>query len=169
MLMDERKSQSISQGIKPRDFTDMAQDPDGFFHLADDGVQRSYDASGNVIDYRQLTNAEIMSMIDALPASRADMSSHLYAEFAEIDGTSVTDEAQLMDPSDHLRPQGADGESEDIAPRSDNLAHSAKRDLEGRSLYCLGKECTSSGACTFLGCSICQLYDRIFRLKVCLV
>lgn len=157
--------------VQGKNFDDMIQDPEGFFHLADDGVQRSYDASGNVIDYRQLSNAEIMAMIAALPATRSDMAEHLYAEFAETDGTTVTDEAQLLNPPKHLQPQGgAAGSQEGIAaPKSDSPAHSAKRDLEGRSLYCLGKECTSTSACTFLGCHICQLYDRVFRLKVCLV
>jgi hypothetical protein len=37
----------------------MALDPDGFVHVADDGVARSYAANNTVINYVALSNSQI--------------------------------------------------------------------------------------------------------------
>jgi hypothetical protein len=46
----------------------MALDPDGFVHVADYGVARSYAVNSTVIDYAALSNSQIQQMISQLPA-----------------------------------------------------------------------------------------------------
>jgi hypothetical protein len=79
----------------------MTLDPDGFVHLAGDGVARSYAANNTVIDYAALSNSQIQQVISQLPASHQK---HLEQVFEGVDGYDVTDKSQLLEPPPWLRP-----------------------------------------------------------------
>ena len=74
----------------------MALDPDGFVHVADDGVARSYAANHSVIDYAALSNSQIQQMISQLPASYQEHLEHLRQVFEGVDGYDVANKSQLL-------------------------------------------------------------------------
>ena len=82
----------------------MKAHPDGLFHLAHDGVLRSYDGDRHVIDYRQLSPELIAAYLKTSP--NQDLIH--YDEWAGVDGRQVTDEKALWDPPDNLKPMRFD-------------------------------------------------------------
>ena len=79
---------------------------EGFSHLAIDGVYRSYDSKGEVVDYRKLSPEEISMMLSFQSKHyTAEQNLTLLEKFRGVDGTSVTDEQQLLHPEAALRPQ----------------------------------------------------------------
>ncbi|KAL5358292.1 hypothetical protein BJX96DRAFT_146293 [Aspergillus floccosus] len=77
-----------------------------FTHLATDGVYRSFSSSGEVIDYKQLSPAEITMMLEFF---EKHMNSERFQEtkkkFDGVDGRNVTDLEQLLHPGPELRPE----------------------------------------------------------------
>lgn len=73
---------------------------DGLFHLAHDGVLRSYDGDRHVIDYRQLGPELIAAYLRTSPNQELIQ----YDEWASVDGRQVTDEKALWDPPNGLQP-----------------------------------------------------------------
>ena len=72
----------------------MVTDDDGITHLAEDGVYHSFNGRGGVIDYRNLDNEQIKSML----ASRGiDTETHDMVRWA-VDGRDVTDKRALVEP-----------------------------------------------------------------------
>ena len=59
-----------------------------------------------MLDYRRLSNHEIMRLIEAsgLPAAAE---AEVKREFAGVDGNDVTADEQLMHPPKHLRPDAS--------------------------------------------------------------
>ena len=76
--------------------------PDGLFHLAHDGVLRSYDGNACIIDYRQLTPEQLMAYLKAAPA--AAQKQIRWEEWEGVDGTAVHDENLLWHPVQATRP-----------------------------------------------------------------
>jgi methylmalonyl-CoA mutase N-terminal domain/subunit len=81
----------------------MALDPDGFVHVADDGVARSYAANNTVIDYAALSNSQIQQMISQLPASYQEHLEHLRQVFEGVNGYDVANKSQLLTPPPWLQ------------------------------------------------------------------
>lgn len=79
----------------------MAMDPKGFFHLGDDGVYRSFSGDGTVIDYERLAPSQILDSFTYYSESEKKT---LQKEYADVDGTKVVDEEQILRPKEHLRP-----------------------------------------------------------------
>lgn len=77
----------------------------GFFHLACDGVYRSFSSTGEVVDYKQLSPTEIMAMVEDF-GKYVDAESFEKAKnkFHGVDGRNVTDLEQLLHPGPDLRP-----------------------------------------------------------------
>jgi hypothetical protein len=122
----------------------MALDPDGFVHIADDGVARSYAANNTVIDYAALSNSQIQQMISQLPVSYQEHQEHLRQVFEGVDGYDVTDKSQLFEPPPWLRPFEIDPTT---PTQSRNEAHEAASALENRQItYCVGQPCTTTSA-----------------------
>lgn len=80
---------------------------DGFVHIADDGIARSYDERGVVVDYCRLSNDQLRSMMESLPPSIRHQQAHLKEVYEGVDGHDVTDKTQIWDPPPELRPFGS--------------------------------------------------------------
>jgi hypothetical protein len=142
----------------------MALDPDGFVHVADDGVARSYAANNTVIDYAALSNSQIQQMISQLPASYQEHLEHLRQVFEGVDGYDVANKSQLLTPPSWLQPFKIEPTT---PPQPRDEAHEVASALENRQInYCTGQPCTNTSACQFLGCSFCGDFDRV-DARVC--
>lgn len=77
----------------------------GFCHLASDGVYRSFSSSGEVVDYKQLSPAEITTMLEFFGKHiDSESSEKAKKKFHGVDGRNVTDLEQLLHPGPELRP-----------------------------------------------------------------
>ncbi|THC91262.1 hypothetical protein EYZ11_009281 [Aspergillus tanneri] len=109
----------------------MKMDPKGYFHIANDGVARSYDGNDIVIDYVPLSNDQLMQLLSNLPEPWQKELDHLHSIFDGVDGLQVVDENQLLNPPAWLR-RIVDRE----APRSRNPKRDVESLLEARDWYC---------------------------------
>ena len=66
--------------------------PDGYLHVADDGVARSYDRNDVVINFVRLTNEQLMQLSPQLPAPFQKDLDHLHEVFDGVNGLDVVDE-----------------------------------------------------------------------------
>lgn len=71
---------------------------DGFSHLGDDGVLRSFHPNGTVIDHVKLSTKQIQRMVDG-----HGRNAHLTEVFDGVNGHSVSNE-QATNPAKHLLP-----------------------------------------------------------------
>ncbi|BDD54908.1 hypothetical protein MAP00_000481 [Monascus purpureus] len=133
----------------------LKKDPEGYSHIADDGVARAYDGNDAVIDYVRLSNDQLMQLLLDLPESWQKELDHLHSVFDGVDGLQVVDENQLLNPPAWLRPA-----VNRAAPQSRNPKRDVESLLETRSYYCKGQFCMSPEACQFLGCSNCNFLDE---------
>ncbi|MCJ1247814.1 hypothetical protein MMC30_005029 [Trapelia coarctata] len=69
----------------------MKASPEGLFHLAHDGVYRSYDGNGRVIDYRQLNPEQIKSYLRRM----MDQNAIQLSDWEDVDGRTVNVESAL--------------------------------------------------------------------------
>ncbi|OJD13370.1 hypothetical protein AJ78_06182 [Emergomyces pasteurianus Ep9510] len=79
----------------------LKSDPHGFKHVAKDGVARSYDRNGEVIDAERLSREQLLQV--AATAHSEDEKTNLRHLWANVDTSSI-DEAQLWAPPKHLLP-----------------------------------------------------------------
>ena len=77
----------------------IAQDGSGFVHLARDGVLRSWDGQGKMVDYRQLSNEEVMLYIRAID----DENFIKYEAWESVHGRKLTDAKALWNPEARIR------------------------------------------------------------------
>ncbi|KAK1063500.1 hypothetical protein LTR12_006612 [Friedmanniomyces endolithicus] len=98
-------------------------DPLGFIHVANDGVERSYDANGTVIDYRRLSNDQLTRMAATLSTEMMDV-------WKNVDGNDVTSNSQIFNPPPALRPTAPTAEG---LQQSVNEVAAMKKLLEGRT------------------------------------
>jgi hypothetical protein len=76
-----------------------------------DGVYRSYDSKGEVVDYRKLSPEEISDMLSfQSPHYSAEQNQTLLEKFRGVDGRIVNDEQQLLHPAAEFRPRRSGGE-----------------------------------------------------------
>ncbi|QSS50634.1 hypothetical protein I7I53_11393 [Histoplasma capsulatum var. duboisii H88] len=68
-------------------------DPNGLFHIGNDGILRSYDKDNNVIDYARLDSAELKSL-----AKRYSKDEENLIALWENADSSMIDEAQIWSP-----------------------------------------------------------------------
>lgn len=78
-------------------------DQEGFVHLGDEGVLRSFGRDGSVLDYVQLSPQQIQDNIVHAPPKH---SAHLQEVFTGIDGRDVADIEQLEHPGADIYPAG---------------------------------------------------------------
>ncbi|KAB8233567.1 uncharacterized protein BDW43DRAFT_275506 [Aspergillus alliaceus] len=92
---------------KPSPFPSLKRSPSlkGFNHLATDGVYRSFSSSGEVVDYKQLSPAEITIILEF---HEKYMDSEIFQKtkkkFDGVDGRNVTDLERLLYPGPEIRP-----------------------------------------------------------------
>jgi hypothetical protein len=70
-----------------------------------DGVWRNYDRNRKVISYRALSPDEITEVLDTMPDR---MREQLVERLEGVDGRTVTDVEELMNPVPELRPKFED-------------------------------------------------------------
>ncbi|KAK5125402.1 hypothetical protein LTR85_000511 [Meristemomyces frigidus] len=152
----------------------MISTDDSSTHIGDDGVARAFAGNGTVIDYRKLSNSQLLSLAASLPPSVQDLQEHLEEVYANVDGNDVTDPKELWDPAAHLRPDAAEADDmPEAQPQSRNPQHDVAAALDSRqsygipALYCLGATCSTRAACQFMGCGDCRSSDQAYRRKVC--
>ena len=144
----------------------MTLDPEGFVHIADDGVARSYTANNTVIDYAPLSNEQLKQMVSQSPAALAKDREHLMQVFDVVDGHDVTDKKQIFEPPPLLQPASVKPVSQ---PQSRSEPQEAVAALvDKRVPMCLGRPCTTTAACVAMECVICAIYDRIGQ-TLCLI
>ncbi|KAH7043774.1 hypothetical protein B0J12DRAFT_671778 [Macrophomina phaseolina] len=78
-------------------------DDHGVVHLGNDGVLRSFDASGNVIDYRQLSPDQIRDSIDMYDDIDKGKREHLENIYRGVDGRQVPRE-KVLNPDENAVP-----------------------------------------------------------------
>ncbi|KAE8150459.1 hypothetical protein BDV25DRAFT_154280 [Aspergillus avenaceus] len=76
----------------------------GFTHLATDGVYRSFSSRGEVVDYKQLSPAEIASMLEFFEKHIDSEAFQKVKKFDGVDGRTVTDLEQLLHLGPDIRP-----------------------------------------------------------------
>ncbi|KAJ5993133.1 hypothetical protein N7451_008857 [Penicillium sp. IBT 35674x] len=99
---DEKKDEETSQSWPSLKHSPSLQ---GISHLAGDGVYRSFSSGGEVVDYKQLSPAEITLMVEFI-GKHFDSETYEKAKkkFHGVDGRIVTDSEQLLHPGSQLRP-----------------------------------------------------------------
>jgi hypothetical protein len=157
--------QPTTDGTATKSFAELRRglpvDPDGVFHLADDGVYRSYSANGTVLAYLALTPDQISTVINAYPVKDK---THLTSVYDGVDGTTVNDHDQLWKPSSDLLPNifRTDALAKRIPCDDVPDTTPAKRDtfLRPRDDYCDRWGCRTNGACRSAGCDYCDVIDN---------
>ncbi|KAE8391167.1 hypothetical protein BDV23DRAFT_171767 [Aspergillus alliaceus] len=77
----------------------------GFTHLATDGVIRSFSSSGEVIDYKKSSPAEIIKMLEFFGKYMdPEAFEEVRKKFKGVDGRNVTDLEQLLHPEPGICP-----------------------------------------------------------------
>lgn len=147
---------TLHQASPIRDtFPPLQVDGEGFVHLADDGVLRSYAPNGTVIDFVQLTPEQISKQLTSLPydyyVKHVD---HLNEVFRGVDGFDVTNATLLMHPEgvnfpDYYFKLLKETEQPSPAPAPDATTHLGKG-------QCNHRICRSS--------SVLPAYQRMYIL-----
>lgn len=102
ILTPEKKDEESSQP-----FPSLKHSPslEGFTHLASYGVFRSFSSSGEVVDYKQLSPAEITPILEFWGKYvDSEVSEKAKKKFHGLDGRNVTDLEQMLHPGPELRP-----------------------------------------------------------------
>ncbi|MCJ1226784.1 hypothetical protein MMC12_003438 [Toensbergia leucococca] len=128
--------------------TEWIAHPEGVFHLGPDGVLRSLDGNHTVLNYAQLSPAQVDVFIQG-----QDNYALLKQEFKGIDGRNVTDLALLNEqPALALVPRSLVGREPYYMPPPTQAA--------GPPVYtvkaCNDLYCTNSGFCRMHVCGSCQ-------------
>ncbi|KKZ63040.1 hypothetical protein EMCG_02610 [[Emmonsia] crescens] len=79
----------------------LKSDPDGLKHVGDDGILRSYDGNGSVIDYARFDQDQLMAI--AGWAESPEEKDHLKNLWKNVTTLKV-EENQIWAPPPHLRP-----------------------------------------------------------------
>ncbi|QSS49232.1 repeat set, removed, yeast-enriched transcript [Histoplasma capsulatum var. duboisii H88] len=125
---------SVSEAMKG-----LEHDPNGLVDIGDDGILRSFDSRGTVIDYRRLTTDELHSLSKDFVKGNDE---RLLAMWANVD-SSLVDEEQIWNPrQDYIKQfvsEAATGRLKSRAMR-DSL-------LSPREPHCTDYTCWSHSEC----------------------
>ncbi|KAK5116692.1 hypothetical protein LTR62_007366 [Meristemomyces frigidus] len=123
----------------------LKKDPSGrgISHIGDDGVIRTYDQHGTVLDYAQLDASQLDAYISNLPPLLQPHEAHLREVYTNVSGHDVQAFAQIMTPPDHLRPLWGPGSRgrQDQKPAQE-MAKEVEKRLTG-CMYDVGRRDTS--------------------------
>lgn len=118
----------------------LTRDPAGKADLRLDGVMRSFSSNGTVLSYYQLTPSEISGVISWLAIRKPDTQEQLLGSMQSVDGTLVTDDAQLYNAHKPLVSPLLEGDSSPVARAGGSIFSS-----DGTSGVCGG--CNTSLMC----------------------
>lgn len=152
-------------------------DPEGFVHVAEDGIARSYarmqplpqhasffvqlqltllTANGTVIDYAPMSNAQLTNMVNNLYLTPNERE-HLATTFADVDGFAVKDHHQIFHPSTQLHPAIDPARTHWEEDTDSKEADNSEDTLEGRYVQCKLKRCSIGIECVGMGCDVCVI------------
>lgn len=144
----------------------MRKDPNGIYHIGDDGVVRSFDANAKVIDFVPLSPEDLADAIELVPddvPGKHEWRKHLKEVWTGVDGRKVEEHAMLFPPLSVLPLKFTRPDLMEPGPQSpnDNLDDKI---FEKRQLgFCQSQWCTSSVGCMTLGCTGCFFPDNMTR------
>ncbi|OJD15360.1 hypothetical protein AJ78_04365 [Emergomyces pasteurianus Ep9510] len=121
----------------------LKEDLSGVLHLGDDGILRSFNGDGLVIDYARFDQAQLQAVISWYSGDK-EKQKHLQQLWMNIDSSLITEE-QILHPPQHLLPAFI------TAPRA-SLMSSAE---QHNPLKLFPRFCTQLH---------CQIQDHCFRL-----
>ncbi|KKZ65654.1 hypothetical protein EMCG_08515 [[Emmonsia] crescens] len=128
----------------------LKEDPYGFKHVADDGIARSYNRDGVVVDYVRLNEKQMMEVARWHPEDEGYLTSH----WKSVNGLEVP-ESQVWSPPHHFRPlvlrQPDLYEKMQQSAREPNL-------MERRYLHCSNLVCRSTAECKIGDCVSCIIF-----------
>ncbi|KAI9933948.1 hypothetical protein ASPWEDRAFT_734587 [Aspergillus wentii DTO 134E9] len=172
---------SADANVEVRDLIHgLNQHDDGFVHIADDGVARSYSRDGAVLDVARLHARHLEAYADHYARAIGDpaVKRHLTGIWGGINARDVADE-DLFNPPDHLKPRefrenATDDEDEDDADEYDHSAVEQSPNEEGAAFkrtepFCVGRPCGTTAMCRNTGCHTCGIPDNMkLKEKVCI-
>lgn len=143
---------------------------DGILHIGDDGIARSFDGKGNVIAAIRMSKDELYSWADAM-GDEFDKTD-LRAIWDKADPDSVEQDGAFQPAKELMPPKFTDPEGFQASfdrRRSENPQESILSELSRRAdnNYCLGRRCTTTTACQFMGCQRCLQLDLSALRTVC--
>ena len=147
----------------------METDPLGFVGTSADGVLRSYSANGTVLDYRKLSNANIQTLINSIPASNKDQATELRALFGNADGNDVTDDDQIFNPPEHLKLASRPHPDMSVEKRQNLCVPPKFKGKRGDLPECVGDACAVHENCKCQGCEFCHIWPGAFILQNCVI
>ncbi|PGH32370.1 hypothetical protein GX50_04850 [[Emmonsia] crescens] len=139
----------------------LKNDPHGIKHVGADGIARSYDVRGRVIDSARLTRSQLLAV--AKSASSEDERKHLQGLWANVDPSKV-DEAELWEPPQHVLPTRFVNPEQHAKKMVDagivasvaKAQYDAKKKLQTRFDWCEDVKCGDSWFCElFFLCGPC--------------
>ncbi|KKZ64867.1 hypothetical protein EMCG_09244 [[Emmonsia] crescens] len=129
--------------------------PDGILHIGDDGVMRSFDEVGNVIDYARLNSTHLMTIAGWYSNGTQD---HLQNVWANVDSFLV-DEAQIWSPPEHLLPAQLSTELPAARVSVPEVNPLTSRQV---IVHCPFISCTGHTRCRQYGCTECVIVDKVY-------
>ncbi|OJD12184.1 hypothetical protein AJ78_07175 [Emergomyces pasteurianus Ep9510] len=128
----------------------LVTDSDGFIHIGDDKIARSFDSFGTVLDYARLTDLQLAEIANRYSDS---IRRHLFEVWSGVN-YEVTDDQIWNPPLDVLPP-----------PLSNQPASAAMCELNVKEVlkansHCEFVRCSGHKTCRRAGCAYCVLNDR---------
>ncbi|PGH01838.1 hypothetical protein GX51_05018 [Blastomyces parvus] len=144
----------------------------GFKHVGDDGVARSFGPDGIVIDAAALTNVQLLEEAKNHPDSSARK--HLMELWKNVDGRNVPLEHHYSPPQNVLPLSLRDPEvkKELEAKQNEQLATYGQSPNKRSSILspraCESIICKDTNWCQIYGCAYCRAYDQI-KTQYCVI
>ncbi|OJD19858.1 hypothetical protein AJ78_00218 [Emergomyces pasteurianus Ep9510] len=121
----------------------------GFVHVADDKIVRSYDEDGTVLDYVRLSDDQLEEVLRQYPDSFRE---HLYAIWDGINSLEV-DEEQIWNPPPHLLPPDLTGDPDS------GICELRAREVLKVQYLCRHLKCDNNAYCRANYCHSCIRFD----------
>lgn len=87
-------------------YASLTIDGDGWVHLGDDGVVRSYAPDYTVISHARLSPEQISANLARFsPSYEQQLEDYLSGVFKGVDGRTITNETEILDPGDDILPE----------------------------------------------------------------
>ncbi|EEH03083.1 predicted protein [Histoplasma capsulatum G186AR] len=138
----------------------LKQDPEGFTDIGADGIARSLDGQGNVIDFRRLTNAQLLKLAQTTSVDAEELE-HNIAAWQDADGWKVPLTQALNPPNkaEDINNHGSMAKSIDTRP-----AAMAAMQLRA-DIWCYAITCTTNIECRRIHCTGCS--TRPYQRRYC--
>ncbi|PGH36556.1 hypothetical protein GX50_00593 [[Emmonsia] crescens] len=134
----------------------MPTDPNGFQHIGDDGVMRSFNEAGQVMGYARVNRDGLLGFIaDRKSILTPEEKAHLTELWSAVDSSQVNTE-QIWQPSKELLPAVLKQQLVDKSPVKPSAGLQKRRPL-----YCKRFSCRYNTDCKTVGCLTCTHVGRL--------